>query len=185
MINLTLILLRFTVIYLEENLVSKSEIKVELNSIINPWNIFISAIFYIFGVLFAFIVFSEIDRLPFIFYKDLTKLVVGIILALFKGYIDDVFKLNNYIMSTAIEKAIEKGLSTINSHFESKNPLFPETTKDGIVVRLNSHFEEGGIVSNLSKDVSTLKEDVSTILKILRENLENPTPTKRREKTNR
>jgi hypothetical protein len=161
----------------------ESEIKVDLKSFINPWNILISAIFYVFGVLFAFIVFREIDQLPFILYKDLTKLIVGIILALFKGYIDDVFKLNNDSMSATIEKAIQKGLSTINSHFESKNPLFPETTKDGIVVRLNSHFEEGGVVSNLSKDVSTLKEDVSTILKILRENQEDSTPNKRREKS--
>jgi hypothetical protein len=182
----------FTVIYLEEKFMSQPEIKFELKGVFNPKNILISALIYTLGIVVALLAFTEIDKLNLGEDADLTKLFVGVILGLLKGIIDDILNLSNANMSNQIEKALNTGYSRLDSHFTPRNPVYPES-EDGIVIKLNSHFEEGGVIEKIQGDVAELKghfEDGGIIVKMYEEikklragNEMISTPNRRREKS--
>ena len=135
---------------------TKTDVKVDLKGVINTKHFWISTFITFIAILLLWQVIELVDKYVSSELSTLTKVSGGIILAYLKGIVDSVFKLNNESMSYAIEKAITSALSEVNSHFTPRNPVFPES-KDGIVVKLNSHFEKGGIVEVMQSDVSELK----------------------------
>jgi hypothetical protein len=195
MINVTLILLRFTVIYLEENLaVTQSNfLQNKILFFISLIGIYFISSYYLKGP------FKEFD-------SELTRLLPSLILLFIREYFSDSKKTEETIMSLTIEKLIKKGFedqkAEMDKYFGSADKLDPES-KDGVIVRmsedilaLKSNFEDGGIIPTIQSDVSTLKShfedggiipqlqtDVASILKILRANQEDSTPNRRREKT--